>query len=58
MVEALIAAAEAAKDELDGDDADIEDDEALMDDDEEIAVDLPEEMIFGPDDDIPPYESN
>ena len=51
--EALVAVAD---DELDDDDEDIEDDEALMDDDEEIAADLPEEMIFGPDDDIPPYE--
>ena len=30
----------------------------MMDDDEEIAVDLPEEMTFGPDDDISPYESD
>ena len=36
----------------------IEDDEALLDDDEEIAADLPEEMTFGPDDDILPYESD
>ena len=52
---ALVAATD---DELDDDDEDIEDDEALMDDDKEIAANLPEEMIFGPDDDIPPYESN
>ena len=60
--EALVAAAEATDDELDEDededDEDIEDDEALLDDDEEIAADLPEKMTFGPDDDIPPYESD
>ena len=29
-----------------------------MDDDEEIVADLPKEMIFGSDDDVPPYESD
>ena len=60
--EALVAAAEAADDELDEDaveeDEEIEDNEALPDDDEEIAADLPEELSFGPDDDVPPYESD
>ena len=53
-----IVVAEATDDELDKDDEDIDGDDALMDDNEEIAADLPEEMIFGSDDDIPPYESN
>ena len=51
--EALVAAAEIANDDLDEDDEDIEDD-----DDKKIAADLPEEMTFGLDDDIPPYESD
>ena len=50
--EALAAVAKIADDDLD------EDDDDLMDDDEEIAADLPEEMTFGPDDDILPYESD
>ena len=54
--EALVAAVEAADDELDEDGEDIEDDDDLMDDDEEIAADLYEEMTFGPNDGILPYE--
>ena len=56
--EALVATTEATDDELDEDDEDIKDDDALMDYDVEIAADLPEEMIFGSDDGIPPYESD
>ena len=55
---ALAAVAEVADDNLDEDDGDIEDGDDLMDDEKEIAVDLPEEMTFRPDDDIPPYESD
>ena len=47
--------------EIEDDDEGLEDVDDLMDewidDDEEIATDLPEEMIFGSDDDIPPYVS-
>ena len=55
--QALVATAEIAEDGLD-DEEDVGDDDDMMDDDEEIAVDPPEEMTFGPDDDTPPYESN
>ena len=58
VAEAFVAAVEAVNDELVEDDEDIEDDDALMDNDEEIAADLPEEMTFGPNDGILPYESN
>ena len=57
-VEAFAAATKIAEDDLDEDHEDIEDDDDLMDDDEEIAADLPEEMNFRPDDDVPPYESD
>ena len=56
--QALAAATKIAEDDLDDDDEDIRDDDDLMDDDEEIAADPPEEMTFGPDDDILPYESD
>ena len=45
-------------DDLMDDDEDIGDGDNLMDDDEDIVVDVLEEMTFGPDDDIPPYESD
>ena len=42
------------------DDEDEDDDGGMiladMDEDEEIAIDVPEKIIFGPDDGIPPYE--
>ena len=56
--DALIAVAEAADDELDEDDEDIEDGDELMNDDEEIAANLHEKMTFGPDDGISPYDSD
>ena len=56
--EALVATTKIAEDDLGGDDEDVEGYDGLMDDDEEIAADLPEEMTFEPDDDIPPYESD
>ena len=55
--QALVAAVEIAEDDLD-DDKDIGDDDDAMDDDKEIAADPPEEMTFGPNDDILPYESD
>ena len=65
QAQALAADDEAADDELDeigGDDEDLDDEDDLMgewiDDDEEIAAVLPDEMTFGPDDDIPPYASD
>ena len=48
--EALTAIDEAVDEDLDEEDGDVEDGDDLMDDDEEI--------VFGPDDDIPPFESN
>ena len=59
----LANASEIAEDDLDddkdmGDDDDLMDGDDLMDDNDEIAADLPKEMTFGPDDDIPPYESD
>ena len=59
----LAAAAEIAEDDLDddkdiGDDDDLMGDNDVMDDDEEIAADPPEEMTFGPDDDVLPCESD
>ena len=53
----LAAAAEIAEDDLD-DDEDIGEDDDVMDDDEEITADPLEEMTFGPDDDVPPCESD
>ena len=62
-VQALVAAVEIAEDDLDddediGDDDDLMGDDYVMDDDEEIAADPLEEMTFGPDDDVPPCESD
>ena len=53
QAQALVADDEAADDELD----EIGDDDKDLDD-EEIAAVLPDEMTFGPDDDIPPYASD
>ena len=55
---ALATATGVADHDLNEADEDIEGGEDLMDDDEDIAVDLPDEMTFGHDDDIPPYESD
>ena len=56
--EALAAIVEVADDNLDEDDEDIEGGDDLMADDEEIAADLPDEMTYKLDDDIPPYKSD
>ena len=56
--EALTAVVKMAEDDPNEDDEDIDDDDDMMDDDEDIAADLPVEMTFGLDDDIPPYESD
>ena len=57
-VKAHVTTIEVVDDNLDEDVENIEDGENLMDDDDEIVANLPEEMTFGPDDDIPPYEFN
>ena len=56
--EALVVVAKVANDELNEDDEHIEGDDDLMDDNEEMVADLLEKMIFGSDDDVPPYESD
>ena len=68
-VATLLVAIKVVKDDVEEDinddqkdEGEVDDDDGMMlvgmDDDEEIAADLPEEMIFGPDDEISLYESN